>query len=469
MKNMQRLKLIVILVLVISHLSIASYFIDINIPEYKLRLYYEDELVNTFPIAVGKSVTPSILGDFKIINVIKDPTWYPQGQEPVPPGKDNPLGPWWLGLDFPGYGIHGNNSPDSIGKALSAGCIRMNNDDVTYLAGVIKKGTPVRLRYDVFVATYSRGQVQIAVYPDIYRLGVATAENLRRFAANHGVIAESDDWTLTEFIKLSNSKFYPLPSPVDVWVNGKKYKGFKIADQYAVPLAAFGDYVKYRNSNKTYYLDTQKVRSTASNKEFAYLSSLEEDFWLGAEVGSGINFQIYEAYLNGQSLGRVLKKKEYLFDATKIAGVLGVSLYTNSQHGSALIDGQVIRNPVFYNDHLYLTAAQLADYLALGVEMDSAHMKAVVGSLPVFYNDTKLDIDGYVYSSKTYIPLSVFEHAGFEVEWIDRINERVKVAGSVLQANRARGNNFYIDADDFAKITGIDVDVKSAGIYLGGS
>lgn len=67
--------------------------------------------------------------------------------------------------------------------------------------------------------------------------------------------------------------------------------------------------MKYRNSNKTYYLDTQKVRSTASNKEFAYLSSLEEDFWLGAEVGSGINFQIYEAYLNGQSLGRVLKKK----------------------------------------------------------------------------------------------------------------------------------------------------------------
>lgn len=69
---------------------------------------------------------------------------------------------------------------------------------------------------------------------------------------------------------------------------------------------------------------------------------------------------------------------------------------------------------MFYNDHLYLTAAQLADYLALGVEMDSAHMKAVVGSLPVFYNDTKLDIDGYVYSSKTYIPSAFLSMLGLK-------------------------------------------------------
>ena len=102
---MQRLKLIVILVLVYFALIYCQLFFDINIPEYKLRLYYEDEAGKHFPIAVGKSVTP-LLGDFKIINVIKDPTWYPQARNLFHRGRTIPLGPWWLGLDFPGYGIH---------------------------------------------------------------------------------------------------------------------------------------------------------------------------------------------------------------------------------------------------------------------------------------------------------------------------------------------------------------------------
>ncbi|HHY18952.1 MAG TPA: L,D-transpeptidase, partial [Firmicutes bacterium] len=77
-------KLVVaVLLLFFSVTAYAEYFIDINIPEYKLRLYEDDKLVKIYPIAVGRSITPSILGDFQIATKVKNPTWYPVGKEPV--------------------------------------------------------------------------------------------------------------------------------------------------------------------------------------------------------------------------------------------------------------------------------------------------------------------------------------------------------------------------------------------------
>jgi lipoprotein-anchoring transpeptidase ErfK/SrfK len=41
------------------------------------------------------------------------------------------------------YRIHGSNEPDTIGQAVSSGCIRMTNDDVTDLYTRVKVGTTV--------------------------------------------------------------------------------------------------------------------------------------------------------------------------------------------------------------------------------------------------------------------------------------------------------------------------------------
>ena len=53
----------------------------------------------------------------------------------------------WLGLSIPSgnYGIHGTNNPSSIGKAVSNGCIRMYNRDVTELSKTVPLGTPVKI------------------------------------------------------------------------------------------------------------------------------------------------------------------------------------------------------------------------------------------------------------------------------------------------------------------------------------
>ncbi|WP_322987611.1 MULTISPECIES: L,D-transpeptidase [unclassified Hoeflea] len=61
-------------------------------------------------------------------------------------GPDNPLGARALYIGSTIYRIHGTNQPWTIGKAMSSGCIRMANDDVTHLYDQVKIGTKVVVR-----------------------------------------------------------------------------------------------------------------------------------------------------------------------------------------------------------------------------------------------------------------------------------------------------------------------------------
>jgi lipoprotein-anchoring transpeptidase ErfK/SrfK len=58
-------------------------------------------------------------------------------------GVNNPLGARAMYLSGTLYRIHGSNEPESIGQAVSSGCIRMTNDDVTDLYDRVKIGTKV--------------------------------------------------------------------------------------------------------------------------------------------------------------------------------------------------------------------------------------------------------------------------------------------------------------------------------------
>ena len=58
-------------------------------------------------------------------------------------GVDNPLGARAMYLGSSLYRIHGSNEPDTIGQAVSSGCIRMTNDDVVDLYSRVRVGTKV--------------------------------------------------------------------------------------------------------------------------------------------------------------------------------------------------------------------------------------------------------------------------------------------------------------------------------------
>ena len=58
-------------------------------------------------------------------------------------GIDNPLGARAMYLGSTLYRIHGSNEPETIGQAVSSGCFRMTNEDVTDLYGRVSVGTTV--------------------------------------------------------------------------------------------------------------------------------------------------------------------------------------------------------------------------------------------------------------------------------------------------------------------------------------
>jgi lipoprotein-anchoring transpeptidase ErfK/SrfK len=61
----------------------------------------------------------------------------------MPGGPDNPLGARAMYLGGTLYRIHGSNEPETIGRAVSSGCIRMTNEDVTDLYERVQIGARV--------------------------------------------------------------------------------------------------------------------------------------------------------------------------------------------------------------------------------------------------------------------------------------------------------------------------------------
>ncbi len=107
--------------------------IEIDIVKHSLTVFENGKAIRTFPVGVGKSSTPSPLGEWKVIQ--KSVQW------------GNGFGTRWMGLNVPWgiYGIHGTDKPWSIGRSESHGCIRLRNRDVEALYHLIPMGTNVRI------------------------------------------------------------------------------------------------------------------------------------------------------------------------------------------------------------------------------------------------------------------------------------------------------------------------------------
>ncbi|WP_453991854.1 L,D-transpeptidase family protein [Bacillus nitroreducens] len=105
------------------------YQIEVSVGGRWLQLQKNGAVQKQYPIAVGRMLHATPVGNYIIIN-----------KAPNPGG---PFGSMWMSLSKEHYGIHGTNDPSSIGKSVSRGCIRMYNKDVEELASLIPIGTPV--------------------------------------------------------------------------------------------------------------------------------------------------------------------------------------------------------------------------------------------------------------------------------------------------------------------------------------
>jgi L,D-transpeptidase ErfK/SrfK len=100
----------------------------------------------------------------------------------VPPGPDNPLGRYWLGLSRGGVGLHGTNAPSSIYRAATHGCIRLHPDDIAWLFPRIAVGATVTTTYEPVLLAEVDGRVFLEVHADVYRRAPPAAATVRTLA-----------------------------------------------------------------------------------------------------------------------------------------------------------------------------------------------------------------------------------------------------------------------------------------------
>jgi lipoprotein-anchoring transpeptidase ErfK/SrfK len=135
--------------------SAAADELWIKIDKKKLRLYLykgNETVLKTYPVAIGRGIgakksrtdliTPT--GVFKIWRVVEDatqlvydPKWFGEPGEPQKGAYGAKLisfyNPWQIA-------IHGTNSPGSIGKRVTHGCVRLLNKDIVELTSYVKPG-----------------------------------------------------------------------------------------------------------------------------------------------------------------------------------------------------------------------------------------------------------------------------------------------------------------------------------------
>jgi hypothetical protein len=116
-----------------------------------LTLYINDDFIKEYPVSVGdpQKNTDTPTGTFTIGTKTIHPTWYKRTddgrKEEVPYGDSrNVLGTRWMGFkESPQLGIHGTTQPETIGKKISNGCVRMYNNDVEELYDLLPEGAKV--------------------------------------------------------------------------------------------------------------------------------------------------------------------------------------------------------------------------------------------------------------------------------------------------------------------------------------
>ena len=115
-----------------------TYSLRVSTAGHTVTLLKDDEVVQIFPAAVGTGDTPTPLGDFYLTELLA-PT-------------NTGYGPFAYGIsafsevlnEFGGgpgqIGMHGTDDAASIGQSASHGCIRLSNEDITTLAGLLPLG-----------------------------------------------------------------------------------------------------------------------------------------------------------------------------------------------------------------------------------------------------------------------------------------------------------------------------------------
>lgn len=151
------------------------------------RLFYfpptpdgEQRIVETYPIGIGREGWETPTGDTTIVSKARDPVWFvpasvrkehAENGDPlprqVPPGPDNPLGQYVLGLGIPGYLIHGTNKPAGVGMRVSHGCVRLFPEHIESLYLRVDKNVRVQIVNQPYLMGWQGDEFLLEAHPPL--------------------------------------------------------------------------------------------------------------------------------------------------------------------------------------------------------------------------------------------------------------------------------------------------------------
>lgn len=171
--------------------KIRKTHIDVNIPEFKLRIFEDGILLYTFPVRVGENRKRYLkmgdritdlrtkTGNGEIVDYRRNPVFYNpvDGKRFYLTKRDDekttlmPQIPWietQINGVRNGQLIHPTTNPKSLGKAYSNGCIGTREADAWIIYYHAPVGTPITIRYDLNI-TNENGEGKLL--QDIYNRG----------------------------------------------------------------------------------------------------------------------------------------------------------------------------------------------------------------------------------------------------------------------------------------------------------
>ncbi len=126
-------------------LTVTGFRVEIDMSEFTLTVTEGGEELLTGPIGIGTSETPTPPGEYYVTELLK------------PSDPDGDYGAYAFGLNghsetletFAGgpgqLAVHGTNDESGLGGEVSHGCIRVSNDDISWMAERLPIGTPVEI------------------------------------------------------------------------------------------------------------------------------------------------------------------------------------------------------------------------------------------------------------------------------------------------------------------------------------
>lgn len=188
--------------------------IVINLPEMRMY-YYQAGHVLTFPIGIGKIGKTIPITSTRVTRKVKNPTWVPtpairefqhglgvELPKTMPPGPDNPLGPYAIYMKIPTYLIHSTIFPESIGKRASFGCIRMYEQDIQLFFPEVEANLPVVIINEPIKLAWEDNTLYVEMHHSLEEHADKTTLSsvVDRMANNEHIDHALIDWQLLAYL-----------------------------------------------------------------------------------------------------------------------------------------------------------------------------------------------------------------------------------------------------------------------------